>query len=133
MPEIISTFFLAQSVWWISSILGLQEGLVVHVDNLRIQLEVYSESASIGVSIRQKIPEPLSQDSGHSSVHPSRVSRILNSDNDHSGTEGESDRSSETDIYNEIINNCEEFLEQSQRETEAVGWFKQPINRIMKW
>jgi hypothetical protein len=27
--------FLAQTVWWISSIIGLQEGLVTHIDNLR--------------------------------------------------------------------------------------------------
>jgi hypothetical protein len=27
--------FLAQSVWWISSILGLQQGLIVHIDNIR--------------------------------------------------------------------------------------------------
>jgi hypothetical protein len=27
--------FLAQSVWWISSILGLQQGLIRHIDNIR--------------------------------------------------------------------------------------------------
>jgi len=27
--------FLAQSVWWISSIIGLLQGLVVYIDNLR--------------------------------------------------------------------------------------------------
>jgi len=28
--------FLAQSVWWISSIIGVQQGLMTHIDNLRI-------------------------------------------------------------------------------------------------
>jgi hypothetical protein len=32
--------FLAQSVWWISSILGLQEGLAIHIDNLKARSEV---------------------------------------------------------------------------------------------
>jgi len=25
--------FLAQSVWWISSMIGVQQGLIVHIDN----------------------------------------------------------------------------------------------------
>jgi hypothetical protein len=27
--------FLVQSIWWISSIIGLQQGLIIHIDNLR--------------------------------------------------------------------------------------------------
>jgi hypothetical protein len=27
--------FLAQSIWWISSTIGLQEGLVIYIDNLK--------------------------------------------------------------------------------------------------
>jgi hypothetical protein len=27
--------FLVQSIWWISSIIGLQQGLILHIDNLR--------------------------------------------------------------------------------------------------
>jgi len=34
--------FLAQSIWWISSILKLQQKLVTHIDNLRIQSVVSS-------------------------------------------------------------------------------------------
>jgi hypothetical protein len=29
--------FLAQSVWWISSIIGLQQGLIIYIDNLKIR------------------------------------------------------------------------------------------------
>jgi len=29
--------FLAQSIWWISSIIGLQQGLLIHIDNIREQ------------------------------------------------------------------------------------------------
>jgi len=40
--------FLAQSIWWISSILELQQGLIVHIDNLRIRSEVPSVKESRG-------------------------------------------------------------------------------------
>jgi len=32
--------FSAQSVWWIASTVGLTEGLVIYIDNLRIRSEV---------------------------------------------------------------------------------------------
>jgi hypothetical protein len=32
--------FLAQRVWWIASVLGLQAGLVIHIDNIRARLEI---------------------------------------------------------------------------------------------
>ena len=28
--------FVAQSIWWIASVIGLTEGLATHIDNLRI-------------------------------------------------------------------------------------------------
>jgi hypothetical protein len=39
--------FLAQSVWWISSIIGLQQGLITHIDNLQIRSELYSAPVDI--------------------------------------------------------------------------------------
>jgi hypothetical protein len=36
--------FLAQSIWWISSIVGLQEGLVIHIDNLKLPSELRHSS-----------------------------------------------------------------------------------------
>jgi len=36
--------FLAQSVWWISSIISLQQGLVVYIDKLNERSEVPSQS-----------------------------------------------------------------------------------------
>jgi len=32
--------FLAYSMWWISSIIGLQQGLVVHINNLKEQSDI---------------------------------------------------------------------------------------------
>jgi hypothetical protein len=34
-----SYIFLAPSIWWISSILGLQEELVIHIDHQKAQKE----------------------------------------------------------------------------------------------
>jgi len=31
--------FVAQSVWWIASVIGLSEKLATHIDNLRIRFE----------------------------------------------------------------------------------------------
>jgi len=36
--------FVAQSVWWIASIIGLSEGLTVHIDNLRKRSEIHQAS-----------------------------------------------------------------------------------------
>jgi len=34
--------FLAQSIWWISSIIGLQQGLVIHINNLHTRVSTTS-------------------------------------------------------------------------------------------
>jgi hypothetical protein len=61
--------FLAQSVWQISSIIGLQSGLVIHIDNFRVQNNLVTSAETnpeIGI---QEI-----------SIHPSRGSKINKSD-----------------------------------------------------
>jgi len=47
--------FLAQSVWWISSVIGLQAGQVIHIDNLRTR----SEIVSVPNDVIATTPEPL--------------------------------------------------------------------------
>jgi hypothetical protein len=98
--------FLAQSVWWISSIIGLQDELVIHIDNLKALSEVRPE-----LPIRQPSPaesEKLKSGSHTPSqyIHPERVERIQTSDGDYIDSSEESDSTTETDIHNEIINNC---------------------------
>jgi len=44
--------FLAQSVWWIASILGLQAGLVIYIDNLQARSDLASHP-EIGPDIAQ--------------------------------------------------------------------------------
>jgi len=56
--------FLAQSVWWISSILGLQEGLIIHIDNQRKREPVQKLSAREISST----PSNLTEDQRHERI-----------------------------------------------------------------
>jgi hypothetical protein len=114
--------FLAQSIWWISSIIGLQQGLIIHIDNLTAR-EIIKDS---GVEGEQDIPQEFP------GVHPSRINGIQDSDSDYSDTEVGSVSKTETDIHNEDIVNCEEFLEQSKQERKAIGRITQQKSRVVK-
>jgi hypothetical protein len=55
--------FLAQRVWWISSILGLQQNLVIHIDNLKKQLNIntpvhLNRVAPVETSDKDRIENP---------------------------------------------------------------------------
>jgi hypothetical protein len=52
--------FLAQSVWWISSILGLQQGLIIHIDNLEDRAKIRKSD------IQDELPI----------IHPDRAAQI---------------------------------------------------------
>jgi len=78
--------FLAQSIWWISSVIGLQKDLVTYIDHLRVRLDIAKQ------------------------VAPSSL--LL---------ESEQWSTSEGDIQDEILRNCEEFREHSRQETKAIG------------
>jgi hypothetical protein len=39
-----SYIFLAPTVWWISSIIGLQQGLVIYIDNLKIRSNLTTDN-----------------------------------------------------------------------------------------
>jgi len=114
--------FLAQSVWWISSIIGLQEGLVVHIDHLN------KEHIIEKPDVRLKSPKQFSP----LNVHPSRVQGIQNSDSDYITSEHKSISTTETNIHNEVIDNCEAFLQQSKQERKAVGRFTRKDSRVLK-
>jgi len=76
--------FLAQSVWWISSIIQLQQELVVHIDTLRIRLEVPAQRDTVRalegeVSVT---PRDIQGDRGSASkldnIHPDRIFQVQN-------------------------------------------------------
>jgi hypothetical protein len=64
--------FLVLCVWWISAILGLPEGLIIHIDNLKTWENIGDFELQI---------EPLVHSEG-SKIHPDRVARIQNLDSD---------------------------------------------------
>jgi len=109
---------LAQSIWWISSIIGLQQGLVNYIDNLREPSEAY-QAPSINQCDRDNI-------------HPDCISRITNPipnldspnyGNSRDSSESESEQLSPSDdsLHDQILDHCEEFLQQSKQEREKVA------------
>jgi hypothetical protein len=91
--------------------IGLQEGLVMHIDNLTARNNIRN-------------PEAREQSSEYAellSVHPSQVGKNQNPDSDYSPSEHESFSTTETDIHNDVIENCEVFLQQSKQERQAIG------------
>jgi hypothetical protein len=117
--------FLAQSIWWISSIIGLQEGLIIYIDNLQSREEV-NLAKDVHDTSDGEIPtsSPL--------IHPSRTHQIQCSENSYIESDLESDSTTETNIHNEVIDNCEAFLAQSQEERKAVGRFTRQASRRVK-
>jgi hypothetical protein len=103
--------FLAQSVWWISSIIGLQEGLVIFIDNLTIRSNI--GNPEVGTASSEQQPS--------SSGYPSLVAQIYTSDEDYISNDIESISTTEINIQHEVIDNREAFLEQCRQERKAVG------------
>jgi hypothetical protein len=102
--------FLAQSIWCIASILGLQEGLIIHIDNLKAR-SIPSKKEESNTTI----------DIWSTHIHPERISRIDNTGNSYSDSHSEVSSTSEDDIHNEIIDNFDAFLEESRQERKAIG------------
>jgi hypothetical protein len=114
-----SYIFLVQSIWWISSVIGLQEGLIIHIDNLKARAIIQTSDQ------QEELPEP-------SFVHPDRVANLQGSEDSYCTSDGDSISTSETDIHNEVIENCEAFLAQSQKERKAVGRSTRKASRKVK-
>jgi hypothetical protein len=104
---------LAQSIWWISSIIRLQQGLIIYIDNLKGRSELRPES-----SIRQ--------------MSPAESEKIQTSDGDYIDSDIESVSTTETNIHNEILNTCEVLLTESKKEWKAIGRLNQQASRIVK-
>jgi len=76
--------FVAQSVWWLASIISLTEGLVTHIDNLHKRSEKHQapvqEIQQLSLARVSVTPRDLQEDSRiHSDqgyIHPDRISRV---------------------------------------------------------
>jgi len=47
--------FVAQCIWWLASIIGLEQELIIHIDNLEQRLNTRQQEES---PVRQEVPEP---------------------------------------------------------------------------
>jgi hypothetical protein len=110
--------FLAQSVWWISSIIGLQQGLVNDIDTLKA---------------REDIDKPkLRSDPVSPGIHPDRIANFRNSENSLCTSEGDSISTTETEIHSEVVDSYERFLEQLKQEGKTIGGKTRQVSRVVK-
>jgi hypothetical protein len=89
----------AQWVWWLASILALQEGLDIHIDSLPIQSQVEAST----------VPSVIS--SGGNDIHPVRWHQIST----RQSSDSESRRQDST-----ILSHCEQFLLESEANRKAI-------------
>jgi len=88
--------FVTQCVWWLASIIGLQERLVIHIDNLQIQSEDYQK------------PSATHSDLGN--IHSSRVQQVERIDSGVSEYASVETNDSEFERQDTILKGCKEFL-----------------------
>jgi hypothetical protein len=105
-------------VWWISSILGLQQGLVINIDNLKAQKNISKHEIGI--------------ESAPPGVHPNRVLNLRGSEDSQYTSDGDLISTTENDIHNEVIDNCEAFLKQSKEERKDIGRMTRKTSRAIK-
>jgi len=107
--------FVAQSVWWIASIIGLDKGLVIHIDNLRIRSEVYQAPAAACNNTFSIHPDWLLQlESVVSNWEnpPSRSTSAIGS---------EKSAISNDRLHNQLLQNCEQLLQESAFERKKIA------------
>lgn len=109
---------MAQSVWWISSIIGLQERLVIYIDNLKIGSIIGMQKIPV---LSQEFQEDskLSTTLGH--IHPDRTSWFHDSAVRTRSVESDQSSSTEDDIQDRILHEQEAFLEQSKSERKKIA------------
>jgi predicted DNA-binding helix-hairpin-helix protein len=105
--------FVAQCVWWLASIIGLNQGLINYIDNLqsRIEITVKSEAAPDKPVINSETPLK-DQPDNRKSISP--VSRDIQEDR-------RQDR---------LLEGCEEFIRESQKHRIRVKANTNKWNRI---
>jgi phosphate starvation-inducible protein PhoH len=135
--------FVANCVWWLASIIGLEQGLINHIDNLqsRAQVttaalpedisciegdrntEIFRDLRGVSVTPRDIQEDPRSRATSDI-VHPDRRARIQISDDDISSLDIEDSR------QENIVKETEKFSSLSQKKCKAVT--RQNPNNLLR-
>jgi len=125
-----------QSVWRIASVIGLTEGLVTDIDNLRIRSEAYQaplivwdaisieepnqlpKSIREGLSTSIDLQEELSSSKKTENIHPDRLIRIQNPLDENIDQE---DLNEESERRSQIVESTEQFIQKSCKERKAFN------------
>ena len=65
--------FADHCVWWLASIIGLEQGLIIHIDNLWGQEETRIQSSA---SVLQASEDAIQLEDTRSQIHPSRIHQM---------------------------------------------------------
>jgi hypothetical protein len=115
--------FLAQSIWWISSIIGLQQGLVIHIDNCRRRDNPnHTPRKESELSSKASKPDYYQEDSCSKTVLSKlqdlqeEPRDIIDSRNIHPDRISQVDREVLTDHLDSVLKETKEFLRTSQKQ-----------------
>jgi len=107
--------FLAQNVRWISSIIGLQQGLIIHIDNLKNHskttvtiVPIVREASAIPRDAQEKSRTVVNPQH----IHPDRVSQVEEVIYDISELDS---RNSEGSRVSQFLERTEQFIQSSQK------------------
>jgi hypothetical protein len=103
--------FVEQSVWWLPSIIGLQEDLVIHIDNLQVRPESTKHQAELSQNHDRVHPDWIPQIEWTTTCREDQNSGISQED---INRESEFSSTSEDSLPNKVFNNCEHFLSQAE-------------------
>jgi len=109
--------FLAQSIWWISLVIRWQQGLMVHIDNLKAQSEITQSVRKVSEMPRD-IQEESSTNIGMQHIHPNRISQV------HYMIHDISDLNPDNSVpyhASHFIEETEQSIGNSRKETNALG------------
>jgi hypothetical protein len=139
--------FLAQTIWWTASIIGLQQGLVMHIDNLRKRSEAMVRGAAPQAqdTINQcdnsqqgeeKSATPynirgdsrLHNELGH--IHPDRISQAQSTIHNISDLQLSN---SLIDQSSQIIKQAELIIQKFQKDQKWLTNWKDPMSRTRSW
>ena len=100
-----------QTVWWTYSNIGLQEGLVININNLRNRSELYSSPAGTGIESKGILPDRFSQIEDR----PCSPERLEIVDCEEYGGDGLISCSrSESQLQDHVLQNCQEYIRESE-------------------